>query len=444
MIAKDGQPAEAEGQSNYEAAVLDFLDKEMANVEPKRAEKKQSEELDALVTDLLNQVIAESDQPQASADATGTPEDINALLAEFIPQSETVAAAEGRSEPAKPQPDVSAIQTGGISAGDDISVRDASQSIISELPAEPMPEAKTSPASFAAMFASRDIRKIKTPIIGAAAVCALAVIGIVVYYFSGSSGKTQAPIAVQTAAPAAVAPAAASQPAQVSSQPVAKTSASGTVLPIAGKKVEPAGTKNPVPEAESQKLPTSQAMTRAAAPVGNAANPAPPKEEIPHEAQVVQSQPAVMPQAVPENAEPPAVNENPVLASPVLDSKPVPQSPVIIAGALNTSPAPQPPAPTPVPAPVVARNLVPAIVISQVSPKYPDIAMRTRSSGTVVLQLDVDKQGKVVKATPISGSEVFYGEAIKAAMQWRYRPASINGNDISSQVKVTFNFNLKK
>ena len=38
---------------------------------------------------------------------------------------------------------------------------------------------------------------------------------------------------------------------------------------------------------------------------------------------------------------------------------------------------------------------------------------------------------------------MFHKEAINAAMQWRYRPASIGGNNVSSQVKVTFNFNLK-
>ena len=39
---------------------------------------------------------------------------------------------------------------------------------------------------------------------------------------------------------------------------------------------------------------------------------------------------------------------------------------------------------------------------------------------------------------------MFHKEAINAAMQWRYKPASIGGNNVSSQVKVTFNFNLKK
>ena len=86
---------------------------------------------------------------------------------------------------------------------------------------------------------------------------------------------------------------------------------------------------------------------------------------------------------------------------------------------------------------------MPAVAISQVSPKYPEFALRTRTSASVVLELDIDKQGKVVKATPVSGPEMFHKEAINAAMQWRYRPASVGGTNVSSQVKVTFNFNLK-
>ena len=86
---------------------------------------------------------------------------------------------------------------------------------------------------------------------------------------------------------------------------------------------------------------------------------------------------------------------------------------------------------------------MPAVAISQVSPKFPEFALRTRMSGTVVLELDVDKQGKVLKATPVSGPQMFHQEAINAAMQWHYRPASIGGTNVSSQVKVTFNFNLK-
>ena len=58
-----------EKQEQYEAAVLDFLNKEIEAVQPIQEGKEQSRELDALVTDLLKQVISESDQPHAVKDA---------------------------------------------------------------------------------------------------------------------------------------------------------------------------------------------------------------------------------------------------------------------------------------------------------------------------------------------------------------------------------------
>ena len=139
---------------------------------------------------------------------------------------------------------------------------------------------------------------------------------------------------------------------------------------------------------------------------------------------------------------PPVVAENPAPASAVPEKKPAQLTPIVPANADNDAPAPPPQAPASVP--VAARNLVPAVAISQVSPKYPEFALRTRTSASVVLELDIDKQGKVVKATPVSGPGMFHKEAINAAMQWRYKPASVGGTNVSSQVKVTFNFNLKK
>jgi TonB family protein len=62
----------------------------------------------------------------------------------------------------------------------------------------------------------------------------------------------------------------------------------------------------------------------------------------------------------------------------------------------------------------------------------------------VVLELDIDRQGKVVKAIPVRGPEMFYKEAINAAMQWRYKPATVGGTSVSSQVEVTFDFKLKR
>ena len=90
------------------------------------------------------------------------------------------------------------------------------------------------------------------------------------------------------------------------------------------------------------------------------------------------------------------------------------------------------------------RKLVAAVPISQVGPAYPELALRTRASGSVVLELQIDEQGKVIKATAVGGPDIFYNAAVAAAMKWRYRPASIGGVNMRSVGKVTMDFNLKK
>jgi len=87
--------------------------------------------------------------------------------------------------------------------------------------------------------------------------------------------------------------------------------------------------------------------------------------------------------------------------------------------------------------------MIPSTPISQTSPSYPELAMRTHAAGTVVLDLEIDEQGKVVKATPLSGPAIFYSAAVNAALKWRYKPASIGGTNIKSQSRVTMVFNSR-
>ena len=422
MIAKDGQPAENDGQSNYEAAVLDFLDNEMVDVQSTLTEKKQSEELDALVADLLHQVITESEQPQ-TGEMMVSSEDMNDLLAEFMPQQKAVSFPESENKPPVP----AAVQTESFSSEYEDSLRqEVVESAVPESPIAQTPEVESSIPITPTIFASPAVQKSRMPLIAAAVVCMLVVIGIAAYYFSGSSGKkpnSESPAAVS----AATAPVMADRTAQASARPAAKLQNSRIVSHAADKKSAAANSKTPGPIAAMQNPPVSQIT------------PPPAKEEKPAEKQVAQSAPPVMPQAVPEKMTPPVVAENPALASAVPEKKPAQLTPIVPVNADNDAPAP----PLQALAQVASRTLVPAVAISQVSPKYPEIALRTRTSASVVLELDIDKQGKVVKATPVNGPAMFHKEAINAAMQWRYRPASVGGTNVSSQVKVTFNFNLK-
>ena len=307
-----------------------------------------------------------------------------------------------------------------------LSGQDAVELPVPESPIEQTPEVEASPSITAAIFASPAAQKSRMPMIAAAALCLLVVIGIAAYRFRGSSGK-EPNFESQAAVPAATAPVSANPTAHNSARPAAKLKASRIVSPVADKKSAAANSKTPDPVATMQKTPVSQMA------------PPPAKEEKPAEKQVAQFAPPVIPQAIPEKMTPPVVAENPAPASAVSEKKPAQLIPIVPANADKDAPAPPPQAP----APVVSSNLMPAVAISQVSPKFPEFALRTRTSASVVLELDIDKQGRVVKATPVNGPAMFHKEAINAAMQWRYRPASIGGTNVPSQVRVTFNFNLK-
>ena len=85
----------------------------------------------------------------------------------------------------------------------------------------------------------------------------------------------------------------------------------------------------------------------------------------------------------------------------------------------------------------------PPVLVSKVNPSYPRMASQIRETGIVTLKLDVNKQGRVVKAEPIRGPIVFYEEAVRAVLQWRYRPAIRNGENSDSQVTISISFDIK-
>jgi hypothetical protein len=57
MAGDEEMNAETDSPDSYEAAVLDLLNREMAVVQSPRKDITQSDELDALVSDLLKQVL---------------------------------------------------------------------------------------------------------------------------------------------------------------------------------------------------------------------------------------------------------------------------------------------------------------------------------------------------------------------------------------------------
>jgi TonB family protein len=403
MKSKEGQPAEPDNQEQYEAAVLEFLEKEMANVQPAQKPDQQSDELDALVSDLLKQVMTEADQSQ------------DAVKPLFDEEDELFAALT-RTEEKTPNP-----------------------------AATPTPDAERLAATPAPMvFTSSSARKGNFPVLAAIFVGLVLVAGGAAYVLlrhpkEAIQNPVSSPAPTQTAGtespgvPVPEQPAAQFAAAPVSPQLPSKATAapSANPSPAPSEKTTAVGARAVQTSSAAQSAkasPAAQKVEPVATPVLN--NEGPAVVQPPSAANSALSPAAVEKPFVPENAAP----VNP----PVAERRQVPLIPAPVSESLKPAQQPVPETPS------AARMPVPAFPVSQVSPTYPELATKTRASGSVVLDLQIDNQGKVVKATPVSGPAIFYNAAVQAAMRWRYKPASLDGNNIKSQSRVTMVFNWKR
>jgi TonB family protein len=386
---------------DYEKTVLNFLNKEMAHLQPVDSSEIQSEELDFIVSDLLKQVITESDAQQENPQFY--PED---PLAEFPDtQNENASEKGSLSTPLEPK---------------------ASKAAELHKPAVEAP---------AALFASTipHAAKKQIPVKAIAIVCALAAIGTIAYFFMGrksSSFKETRDMSAPVAAPAPIVPERANAvqpPARVADQ-----SKNQKVLPSAASSL-------PIEKASPDRVVLKE-TAGVSASKGNAGSIPVKKEE-----------------AVPVNASPAAVSS--ATAKPALTSS----TTIVIEGRESASTSsiierssaqPQPALLEPMKETPVfellpisngsaPKDLIPAELISRTKAAYPEIALRTRSSGTVVLEVHIDNTGKVIKASPVSGPAIFHAEAVKTVMKWRYKPASLNGVNVASKNRAEIVFNLK-
>ena len=83
-----------------------------------------------------------------------------------------------------------------------------------------------------------------------------------------------------------------------------------------------------------------------------------------------------------------------------------------------------------------------ATPILKVNPDYPELAIRARAQGVVILEVLVSRDGapqtcKVLRSLPLLESA-----AIDAVKQWRWKPYTINGDGVPFWVTVTVTFKL--
>ena len=83
------------------------------------------------------------------------------------------------------------------------------------------------------------------------------------------------------------------------------------------------------------------------------------------------------------------------------------------------------------------------VLISRVEPVYPELARRTRQSGTVILQTVIDENGRVTNVEVIKGlGGGLQQAAIDAVSRWRFEPARMNGRPVKVFFNLTVQFSL--
>jgi protein TonB len=107
----------------------------------------------------------------------------------------------------------------------------------------------------------------------------------------------------------------------------------------------------------------------------------------------------------------------------------------------------QPEAPPPPPPPVtpvrIASGLRPPAKLKDVMPVYPDVAMRARISGMVILEAVIDAEGRVANVKVLRSVPMLDQAAIDAVRQWEFTPTRLNGVAVPVVMTVTVNFTLR-
>ena len=97
--------------------------------------------------------------------------------------------------------------------------------------------------------------------------------------------------------------------------------------------------------------------------------------------------------------------------------------------------------PTSTPSAAIQQSqLEPLKLIKTVALSYPPLARARHLSGTVVVEVRVGKDGKVSNPKFISGPPIFKDAAFSAVTQYRFKPATLNGEPIEQTTQIRLDF----
>jgi TonB family protein len=122
-------------------------------------------------------------------------------------------------------------------------------------------------------------------------------------------------------------------------------------------------------------------------------------------------------------------------ASEDAGATPVPLT--VLVAAVYRPPALRPPTLGEAPKDIASGSAGTAFPLTMPVPPFPPLA---RSSGVVLLEVRVDRNGAVADATVIRSAPAFDAAAQAAARQWTFRPARVRGRPVSTYVYLVFGF----
>ena len=82
-------------------------------------------------------------------------------------------------------------------------------------------------------------------------------------------------------------------------------------------------------------------------------------------------------------------------------------------------------------------------ILQQIQPVYPALARLARKEGDVVLIMTINELGVPTEVKMDSGDAVFKNDAIRAAQQWRFTSARLDGKPHSARFRLTLQFRLR-
>lgn len=91
----------------------------------------------------------------------------------------------------------------------------------------------------------------------------------------------------------------------------------------------------------------------------------------------------------------------------------------------------------------VSQGVMRGLLISKQPPTYPEQARTAHIEGTVLMAMEISRNGNVCRIMLISGHPLLAPAAIEAVKQWKYRPDLLNGRPIEVETQAQVNFTLK-